>query len=259
MFKEQAMKTLILIAALSISLVMPLQSSRVPPEKCSTGVLEQARRAFRADDLSQAERLAESIVSCPDALGKEAAQVLTTVTGRREKDRPWQRAQVLIQKERMELRRTIEVAQTSHEARELLDAGESAEARLTPEESLSLQSSGPLLIEMQDSIERERHVTLLRHAVRIYYSGQYTESIAQLKGYLEERPQPPFASFAYFYLGASVASSSLLSANPPAHTLDTAREHFRTGRHVDPNFSPPLEAVSPRLQALFYQAVVESK
>ncbi len=443
MFKEQAMETLVLIAALSVSMVMPLQSSKVPPEKCNIGVLEQARRAFRADDLSQAGRLAESIVGCPEALGEEATQLLTTVTSRRENDRLWQRAQVLIQRQRfgeacqllheiqgtapdfpnlqranqragcdsdlgqlqkdldrvdelveredwqearqilatvlerypgeratqaklravdseiervrsraasrhyeaavrlaekgdaagakhrlqevikssgdhprarallrkvetqlkeqantqtasrlsiqarelldggdfaqarekveqaialqgsdpslMELRRTVEVAQISHEARELLDAGESAEARLKVEEALSLQSSGPLLIELQDSIERERQVTLLRLAVRSYYSGEYAESIAQLKGYLEEKPRPPFASFAYFYLGASLASASLLSDNAPAHALGTAREHFRTSRHIDSDFNPPLEAVSPRIQVLFSQALIQNK
>ena len=443
MFKEPAMEILILIAALSISMVMPLQSTRKSPEECSIEVLEQARRAFRADDLSQAERLAESIVGCPEELGKEAAQMLTAVTGRRENDRLWQHAQVLIQRERfeqacqllheihgtapnfpnlqvahqqagcdsdpeqlqreldrvdelvetgnwqearqilatvlekhsgerkareklkavdseikkersrtaalhfeaavrllergdaagaksrlqevfksagdhpqsralllkletqlkeqentrtagrlsiqarellddgtfgealetvekaialqgaepllMELRRTIEVARISHEARELLDAGESSEARLKVEEALSLQSSGPLLIELQDSLERERQMTLLRLAVRSYYSGEYAESTAQLKGYLEEKPQPPFASFAYFYLGASLASSSLLSVNAPAQGLDTAREHFRTGRHIDPNFSPPLESVSPLIQSLFSQAIVEDR
>ena len=295
MFKEQAMETLILIAALSISMVMPLQSDRMLSEECSTGVLEQARRAFRADDLSQAEKLAESIVGCPEALGREAAQVLTAVASRRENDRLWQRAQVLIQKERFEeacqllhgihgsapdfpnlqvanqragcdpdlrqlqreLDRVAELVERENwqEARQLVDGGAFGKAL----KALSLQSSGPLLIERQDSIERERQMTLLRLSVRSYYSGRYAETIAQLKGYLEENPQPPFASFAYFYLGASLASSSLLSANAPTRSLDTAREHFRTGRHIDPDFKPPLESVSPRIQALFSQAVVENR
>ena len=443
MFKEQATETLVLITALSISMVMPLQSKRITPEKCSTGVLEQAQRAFRADDLSQAERLAESIVDCPEALGAEAARLLTTVTSRRENDRLWQRAQVLIQRQRfeeacqllhkiqvtapvfpnlqvarlkagcnpdlaqlqedldrvdelieeenwqearrllnsllekhpdkteaqgrqraveleiqrihsktaafhydaavrlfeqgdaadakshlqkvlktsrdhpearallrkvetrlqeqanaetarglsiqarqlldggdfagarerieeaialqgsdprlMELRRTIKVARISHEARELLDAGESVEARLKVEEALSLQSSGPLLIELQDFIEKERQETLLRLAVQSYYSGEYTETIAQLKGYLEAKKQPPYAAMAYFFLGASVASASMLSENAPPQSLETAKEHFRTGRHIDPEFTPPLESVSPRIQTIFFQSVVGNR
>ena len=443
MFKEQAMETLVLIVALSISMVMPLQSSRITPEECSTEVLEQARRAFRANDLSQAERLAESIVDCPEALGAEAARLLTTVTSRRENDRLWQRAQVLIQRHRfeeacqllhdiqvtapdfpnllvarqragcnpdlvqlqedldrvdeliekenwqearqllnsllekhpdeteaqerrraveleiqrihsktaalhydaalrlfeqgdaagaksrlqevlktsrdypearallrkvetrlqeqanaqtgrrlsiqarelldggdfagarekikeaialqgsdprlMELRRTIKVALISHEARELLAAGESVEARLKVEEALSLQSSGPLLIELQDYLERQRQETQLRLAVQSFYSGEYAESIAQLKGYLEEKPRPPFAPFAYFYLGASLASVTLMSENAPDHALATAAEHFRTSRHIDPGFIPPLETVSPRIRALFSQALIENR
>ena len=405
--------------------------------------MEQAQRAFRADDLSQAERLAESIVDCPEALGAEAARLLTTVTSRRENDRLWQRAQVLIQRQRfeeacqllhkiqvtapvfpnlqvarlkagcnpdlaqlqedldrvdelieeenwqearrllnsllekhpdkteaqgrqraveleiqrihsktaafhydaavrlfeqgdaadakshlqkvlktsrdhpearallrkvetrlqeqanaetarglsiqarqlldggdfagarerieeaialqgsdprlMELRRTIKVARISHEARELLDAGESVEARLKVEEALSLQSSGPLLIELQDFIEKERQETLLRLAVQSYYSGEYTETIAQLKGYLEAKKQPPYAAMAYFFLGASVASASMLSENAPPQSLETAKEHFRTGRHIDPEFTPPLESVSPRIQAIFFQSVVGNR
>ena len=443
MFKEQAMETLILIAALSISMVMPLQSSRTTPEECGTGVLEQARRAFRANHLSQAEKLAESIVDCPEALGTEAARFLTAVTRRRQNDRLWQRAQVQIQRQRfeeacqllyeiqvtapdfpnlqvagqragcdpdsvqlqddldradeliekenwpgalqllnslldkhpdatevqvrqravksqiqriesrtaalhynaavklfeqgdasgaksrlqavlktsrdhtkarallgkvetrlqeqanlqtgrhlsiqaralldgedfagarekieeaialqgpdprlMELRRTIKVARMSYEARELLDSGRSAEARLKVEEALSLQSSGPLLMELQDSIERQRQETLLRLAVQSFYSGEYAESIAQLKGYLEEKPRPPFAPFAYFYLGASVASATLMSESAPAHSLETAAEHFRTSHHIDRDFTPPLESVSPRIRALFSQALIENK
>ena len=443
MSKEQAMETLVLIVALSISMVMPLQSSRIILEECSTGVLQQARRAFRASDLSQAKRLAESIVDCPEALGAEAARLLTRVTIRRENDRLWQRAQVLIQRQRfaeacqllhevqvtaphfpnlqvarqqagcnpdlvqlqedldrvdeliekenwqearqllnsflekhpdetkaqerrraveleiqrihsktaalhydaalrlfeqgdaagaksrlqevlktsrdhpearallrkvetrlqeqanaqtarrlsiqarqlldggdfagarerieeaialqgsdprlMELRRTIKVARISHEARELLDAGESVEARLRVEEALSLQSSGPLLIELQGFIEKERQETLLRLAVQSYYSGEYTETIAQLKGYLEAKKQPPNAAMAYFFLGASVASVSMLSENAPAQSLETAKEHFRTGRHIDPDFTPPLESVSPRVLAIFSQAVIGNR
>ena len=110
MFREQPTETLVLITALSISMVMPVKSRRSTPEECSTGVLEQARRTFRADDLSQAERLAESIVDCPEALGAEAARLLTTVTSRRENDRIWQRAQLLIQRQRFE-----EACQLLHE------------------------------------------------------------------------------------------------------------------------------------------------
>ena len=64
--------------------------------------MEQARRAFRANHLSQAEKLAESIVDCPEALGTEAARFLTAVTRRRQNDRLWQRAQVQIQRQRFE-------------------------------------------------------------------------------------------------------------------------------------------------------------
>ena len=89
MSKEQAMETLVLIVALSISMVMPLQSSRIILKECSTGVLQQSRRAFKANNLSQSTRLAESIVDCPEALGAEAARLLTRVTSRRENDRLW--------------------------------------------------------------------------------------------------------------------------------------------------------------------------
>ncbi len=437
------METMVLIVALSISMAMPLQSGRTADDECGTGVLEQARRAFRASDLSQAETLAGSIVECPEELGEEAARLLTRVRSRRNHDRLWQRAQVLIQRHRseeacrllheilvvapdfpnlqaaaqragcnldseqfqrdldradeliagknwrearrlldsllerhphatevqvrrravelqiqtiqsrtdalhytaavrlleqgdaagaksrlqevletspdhpkahallakvetrlqeqanletarrlsmqarglldaknfagarekieeaislagsdphlMELLRTIKVAGLSHEARELLDSGQSAKARLKVEEALSLQSSGPLLIELQEFIERQRQQTLLRLAVQSFYSGEYSESIAQLKGYLEEKPRPPFASFAYFYLGASVASATLMSQRAPVHSLETAAEHFRTSHHIDRDFTPPLESVSPRIRALFSQALSENK
>ena len=159
----------------------------------------------------------------------------------------------------MELRRTIKVARISHEARELLDSGESVEAQFKVEEALSLQSAGPLLMELQDSIERQRQETLLRLAVQSFYSGEYAESTAQLKGYLEEKPRPPFASFAYFYLGASLASATLMSENSPAHSLETAAKHFRTTRHIDRDFTPPLESVSPRIRTLFSQALIENR
>ena len=46
-------------------------------------------------------------------------------------------------------------------------------------------------MELQDSIERQRQETLLRLAVQSFYSGEYAESTAQLKGYLEEKPALP--------------------------------------------------------------------
>ena len=361
MFREQPTETLVLITALSISMVMPVKSRRSTPEECSTGVLEQARRAFRADDLSQAERLAESIVDCPEALGAEAARLLTTVTSRRENDRIWQRAQQLIQRQRFEeacqllheiqvtapdfpnlqvarqqadcnpdlvqlqedldrvdkliekenwqeahqlLNRLLEKHPDETQAQErqravgleiqrihsktaafhydaavkLFEQGDTAGAKSRLQEVLKTSRDHPearaLLRKVETRLQeqanaqtatrfsiqaRELQEPLLRLAVQSYYSGEYTETIAQLKGYLEANKQPPYAAMAYFFLGASVASVSMLSKNAPPQSLQTAKEHFRTGRHIDPDFTPPLESISPRIQAIFSQAVIGNR
>ena len=343
MFKEQVMETLILIAALSITMVIPLQSSRKPTRECGTAALGQVRHAFQTGDLDQAERLAELMADCPEAVGKEATRLLRAarlqsgsdpdlerlpgdlsrvddLMKRGEDDEARRLLAVILEKhpgktearalllrvdarlqERtnartvhrltrqarqrlqgedfagalqvvdeaislqgqdpllMELRRTIEVARISHEAGDLLDSGEAVKARLKVGEALSLQSSGPLLKEWKDSIGKTQQKTRLRLAVRSYYAGEYAESVSQLKDYLEQESPSPFRPLAYFYLGASVASASLLADSAATDTLETAREHFRTSRYIDTRFNPPLEAVSPRIQALFTQAVGDSK
>ncbi len=428
-----------LIASLTLSLVAAGQGGRASAEDCSVTTLEQANRAFRAQDLTQAERLAESVRDCPQPLGKAARELLSSIEVKRENDRRWQRAQVLIQRGNLEeacallydiqvnfpdfpnlrkakrdtgctpgleqlkellsatdsliekgrweeawetltdasarhpnhpevqarmkrvgparhqqrsdarkreyevalrlfergdvvgakirlqkflllkpdhseaaallekvevtlradarlqavdvlseearellsigdfaaagekveeairvqgsnpgleeLRRMVAVSRITREAQELLDADKSAEAQAKIEEALSMENAGTLLIEVQDSIERKREESRLRVAVESYYAGKYTGTIAQLEGYVGEDREPRFSGLAHFFLGAALVSAALLSEQNVSRNLERANEHFRTGRQMDPEFNPPLESVSPRIQSVFSQAV----
>ena len=82
--------------------VLALQSPDGGADLCDSNGLEQARRAFRADDLSLAERLAEPLVRCPGSVGEEAAGFWDQIKTRRHNERLWQRAQLLIRQSKLE-------------------------------------------------------------------------------------------------------------------------------------------------------------
>ena len=92
-------------------------------------------------------------------------------------------------------------------------------------------------------------------AVQKYYTGHYLEAIARLRGYLGERHRPRFAATASFFLGASLVSVSLRSKEDASPGLGAARQHFRESQETDPEFVAPLESVSPKVRAVFSEAV----
>ena len=388
-----------LVALIHIALmgqVLAFQAAGSRSDPCASNRLEQARRAFRGDDLSLAARLAEPLVSCPGSLGEEAAGFWKEIKTRRHNERLWQRAQLLIRQSRFEAacellyeigetvpdfpnlqaatksascnpqleqlredlngidqqidnglweearkmldslpeehsvreevreRRTrveeainqarLEAAardyqetvalfdqgdlggartrlqkvlgnQKSHrearallnkvnsrlasaeksrtvnqlagEARELAAAGDLSSALQKIEEALGLDESAPQLMDLQQELgERlEQEETRLREAVQSYYTGHYAEAIARLRGYLGERHRPRFAATASFFLGASLVSVSLRSKEGVPSDLDAARQQFRESRQTDPGFVAPLESVSPKVRAVFSEAV----
>ncbi len=368
----------------------------VSSDPCDSKRLEQARRAFRGDDLSLAARLAEPLVSCPSSLGEDAAGFWNEIKTRRHNERLWQRAQLLIRQSRFEAacellyeigetvhdfpnlqaatkaafcdpgleqlreglkgidqqiddnlweearkildslpeehseraevreRRTLveeainqarletaardyqkavalfdqgdlggarrrlqkvlrnqkrhqeawallnkvdsrlasaeksqTVSQLSSAARELAAAGDLSAALQKIEEALGLDESAPELMDLQQELgERlEQEKTRLREAVQSYYAGHYPEAITRLRGYLGERHRPRLAATASFFLGASLVSVSLRSKEHAPLGVGAARQHFRESRETDPEFVAPLEAVSPKVRAVFSEAV----
>ena len=368
----------------------------VSSDPCDSKRLEQARRAFRGDDLSLAARLAEPLVSCPSSLGEDAAGFWNEIKTRRHNERLWQRAQLLIRQSRFEAacellyeigetvhdfpnlqaatkaascdpgleqlredlkgidqqiddnlweearkildslpeehseraevreRRTLveeainqarletaardyqkavalfdqgdlggarrrlqkvlrnqkrhqeawallnkvdsrlasaeksqTVSQLSSAARELAAAEDLSAALQKIEEALGLDESAPELMDLQQELgERlEQEKTRLREAVQSYYAGHYPEAITRLRGYLGERHRPRLAATASFFLGASLVSVSLRSKEHAPLGVGAARQHFRESRETDPEFVAPLEAVSPKVRAVFLEAV----
>ena len=149
------------------------------------------------------------------------------------------------------------VSQLTSEARELAAAGDLSAVLQKIEEALGVDKSAPELMDLQQQFgERlQQEETRLREAVQSYYTGHYPESIARLKGYLGERHCPRFAATAAFFLGASLVSVSLRSKEDAPPDLDAARQHFRESRETDPEFVAPLESVSPKVKAVFSEAV----
>ena len=95
----------IILALIQISLmgqVLALPAARSRAVGCDSNQLEQARRAFRANDLGLAEGLTESLVSCPGSLGEEASVFWNQIKTRRHNERLWQRAQLLIRQSKLE-------------------------------------------------------------------------------------------------------------------------------------------------------------
>ncbi len=386
--------SLIHIALMGQVLAFQPAGSRSDP--CASSQLEQARRAFRGDDLSLAVRLAEPLLSCPGSLGEESAGFWNEIKTRRHNERLWQRAQLLIRQSRFEaacqllyeigetvpdfpnlqaatkaascnpqleqlrddlkgidqqienglweearkmldslteehseraevrerrtlveeaihqarlekaagdyqeavalfdqgdlggartrLRKVLEnqkshrearallnkvngrlasaeksrtVSRLSSEARELAAAGDLSAAVQKIEEALGLDESAPELMDLQQELEErlEQEKTRLREAVQKYYTGHYLEAIARLRGYLGERHRPRFAATASFFLGASLVSVSLRSKEDASPGLGAARQHFRESQETDPEFVAPLESVSPKVRAVFSEAV----
>ena len=94
-----------LVALIHIALMgqlLAFQAAGSRSDPCASKRLEQARRAFRGDDLSLAARLSEPLVSCPGSLGEEAAGFWNEIKTRRHNERLWQRAQLLIRQSRFE-------------------------------------------------------------------------------------------------------------------------------------------------------------
>ena len=149
------------------------------------------------------------------------------------------------------------VSQLSSAARELAAAGDLSAALQKIEEALGLDESAPELMDLQQELgERlEQEKTRLREAVQSYYAGHYPEAITRLRGYLGERHRPRLAATASFFLGASLVSVSLRSKEHAPLGVGAARQHFRESRETDPEFVAPLEAVSPKVRAVFSEAV----
>ena len=82
--------------------VLALQAVGSRVVQCDSSQLEQARRAFRANDLSLAEGLTEALMSCPGPLGEEASSFWNEIKTRRHNERLWQRAQLLIRQSELE-------------------------------------------------------------------------------------------------------------------------------------------------------------
>ena len=82
------------MALMGQAAALPAAGSRAA--ECDSNQLEQARRAFRANDLSLAEGLTEALVSCSGSLGVEASSFWNEIKTRRYNERLWQRAQLLI-------------------------------------------------------------------------------------------------------------------------------------------------------------------
>ena len=388
-----------LVALIHIALmgqVLAFQAAGSRSDPCASNQLEQARRAFRGDDLSLAAKLAKPLLSCPGSLGEETAGFWTEIKTRRHNERLWQWAQLLIRQSKFEAackllyeigetvpdfpnlqaatkaascnpqleqlrkdlkgvdqqienglweearkmldsfseehsvreevreRRTLVeeainqarleaaardyqkamdlfdqgdlggartrlqrvfrnqkshrearallnkvnsrlasaeksrmVSQLTGEARELAAAGDLSSALQKIEEALGLDESAPQLMDLQQELgERlEQEETRLREAVQSYYTGHYAEAIARLRGCLGERHRPRFAATASFFLGASLVSVSLRSKEDAPPGLGAARQHFRESRETDPEFVAPLESVSPKVRAVFSEAV----
>ena len=85
-----------------MSQVLALQAAGNRAAQCDSNQLEQARRAFRANDLSLAEGLTEALLSCPGSLGEEASSLWNETKTRRHNERLWQRAQLLIRQSELE-------------------------------------------------------------------------------------------------------------------------------------------------------------
>ncbi len=95
----------IILALMQIALlgqVLAQQAAGSRAAQCDSNQLEQARRAFRANDLSLAEGLTEALVSCPGSLGEEASGFWNEIKTRRHNERLWQRAQLLIRQSELE-------------------------------------------------------------------------------------------------------------------------------------------------------------
>ena len=97
------MKTILALIHIALmGQVLALQAAGSGSDPCDTNRLEQARRGFRADDLSLAARLAEPLVNCPGSLGEEATSFWDEIKTRRHNERLWQRAQLLIRRSKLE-------------------------------------------------------------------------------------------------------------------------------------------------------------
>ena len=85
-----------------MSQVLALQAAGNRAAQSDSNQLEQARRAFRANDLSLAEGLTEALLSCPGSLGEEASSFWNKTKTRRHNERLWQRAQLLSRQSALE-------------------------------------------------------------------------------------------------------------------------------------------------------------
>ena len=93
---------LVLMQMALMGQVLALQAVGSRVVQCDSSQLEQARRAFRANDLSLAEGLTEALMSCPGPLGEEASSFWNEIKTRRHNERLWQRAQLLIRQSELE-------------------------------------------------------------------------------------------------------------------------------------------------------------